>query len=164
MKRIDLSGLRTLVMLLVLAACSTEHEEERIYFEISQSISNGFQSTDGKPQDSSISFNTGDIIGVFLTEQGSQLSTDSYLYNQVCIFDGNQWSLGKRFSFPAENKGQKMRMVAYYPFMQPLENAVLPFEVATLQNNANKQKESDLLFAEQEYIISEAAVDIHFLT
>ena len=34
MKRIDLSGLRTLVMLLVLAACSTEHEEERIYFEI----------------------------------------------------------------------------------------------------------------------------------
>lgn len=47
MKRIDLSGLRTLVMLLVLAACSTEHEEERIYFEISQSISNGFQSTDG---------------------------------------------------------------------------------------------------------------------
>ena len=65
MKRIDLSGLRTLVMLLVLAACSTEHEEERIYFEISQSISNGFQSTDGKPQDSSISFNTGDIIGVF---------------------------------------------------------------------------------------------------
>ena len=27
MKRIDLSGLRTLVMLLVLAACSTEHEE-----------------------------------------------------------------------------------------------------------------------------------------
>ena len=95
MKRIDLSGLRTLVMLLVLAACSTEHEEERIYFEISQSISNGFQSTDGKPQDSSISFNTGDIIGVFLTEQGSQLSTDSYLYNQACIFDGNQWSLGK---------------------------------------------------------------------
>ena len=162
MKRIDLSGLRTLVMLLVLAACSTEHEEERIYFEISQSISNGFQSTDGKPQDSSISFNTGDIIGVFLTEQGSQLSTDSYLYNQACIFDGNQWSLGKRFSFPAENKGQKMRMVAYYPFMQPLVNAVLPFEVATLQNNANKQKESDLLFAEQEYIISEAAVDIHF--
>ena len=65
MKRIALSGLRTLVMLLVLAACSTEHEEERIYFEISQSISNGFQSTDGKPQDSSISFNTGDIIGVF---------------------------------------------------------------------------------------------------
>lgn len=56
MKRIALSGLRTLVMLLVLAACSTEHEEERIYFEISQSISNGFQSTDGKPQDSSISF------------------------------------------------------------------------------------------------------------
>ena len=34
MKRIDLSGLRTLVMLLVLAACSTEHEEERIYFYI----------------------------------------------------------------------------------------------------------------------------------
>ena len=30
MKRIDLSGLRTLVMLLVLAACSTEHEEEII--------------------------------------------------------------------------------------------------------------------------------------
>ncbi len=29
MKRIALSGLRTLVMLLVLAACSTEHEEER---------------------------------------------------------------------------------------------------------------------------------------
>ena len=29
MKRIDLSGLRTLVMLLVLAACSTEHERRK---------------------------------------------------------------------------------------------------------------------------------------
>lgn len=162
MKRIDLSSIYTLVMLFVLVACSAEHEEERIYFEISQSISNGFQSTDGKPQDSSISFNAGDIIGVFLTEQDSQLSTDSYLYNQACIFDGNQWSLGKRFSFPAENKGQKMRMVAYYPFIQPLENANLPFEVAIQQNKADKQKECDFLFAEQEYTISGAAVDIHF--
>ena len=146
MKRIDLSGLRTLVMLLVLAACSTEHEEERIYFEISQSISNGFQSTDGKPQDSSISFNTGDIIGVFLTEQGSQLSTDSYLYNQACIFDGNQWSLGKRFSFlrPSERQQEVSQNVSgiLYHQSSPLRPDCLA-DTITFQQSSDRSQNSE---------------------
>ena len=97
MKRIALSGLRTLVMLLVLAACSTEHEEERIYFEISQSISNGFQSTDGKPQDSSISFNTGDIIGVFLGGQNEEKKNNhwSNYTNSFYYYNGTWYRWNK---------------------------------------------------------------------
>lgn len=163
MKHIKRSIVYTLGMLFILTACSKEQDkEERIYFGINQSIANGFLSIDGNPEGANTSFNAGDIIGIFLADQGDQLSTSPHLYNQAGIFDGNQWKLSKQFSLSADNKGRKMRLVAYYPFTQPLENTLLAFEVATQQNSAVKQKESDFLFTEQEYFLSETLTDIHF--
>lgn len=164
MKYIKQSIIYVLGGLFILTACSKEHEaeEERLYFGINPPATNGFQSISGSSEASDTSFNTGDIIGVFLADQESQLSVDSYLYNQAYIFDGEQWKLSKQFSFSPDSRGKAMRLVAYYPFTQSLEDTFLAFEVATQQSSIAKQKESDFLFTEQEYIISEIPANIHF--
>lgn len=164
MKYFKQSIIYTLGMLFILTACSKEHDEEekRIDFGISQIITDGFRSTDGNQEQSNTSFGAGDIIGIFLTEQGNQLSASSHLYNQACIFNDSQWKLSKPLSFSANDKGKEMRLIGYYPFTQPLEEPLLTFEVATQQNSADKQKGSDFLYTEQEYILSEAPTEIHF--
>lgn len=163
MKCCRLFGIHSLIIFLILVACATEREEEAIYFEINQSVIDNFQSNDGQGTDSETVFNKGDIIGLFLTEQGTQFRTDSYLYNQPCVFDNNRWTLDKRLSFSADKRGKKMSIVAYYPYTQSIkENAVLPFEVSMRQYTTEEQEKSDLLLARQTYSISEVAADIRF--
>lgn len=102
-------------------------------------------------------FEEGDAIGVYVTEysDGNALPVQisgNRANNVSLTFDGSTWTPSKKLYWPA-SEGEKVDIVAYYPYMTPTTVDEQPFSVALDQTTAGEDgklggyEASDFLWA-----------------
>lgn len=90
-------------------------------------------------------FESGDRVGLFLTQQGKPLEVSgNYVNNAALQFDGTQWTPDK----PIYWDGGTYNIYAYYPLLETVPSVdELPFSVSTDQQTDGGYEQSDFLWA-----------------